>query len=172
MNGKIIMVQIQNRAFQMIRNAMIWHFVLNLGDLLTLKHRIFRLCFFCISCLYFHFQSWKHQALEYLFHCEYNIVFLNGDVFKIDNWNYALRVPSFDSTSNFISYKHIKIRGLRSDMLMATHNISWKYVVLCVKVIFQVFCKKILLIFIIFWKVRNSNFQQTLINGCFQKQLC
>ena len=26
-------------------------------DLLTLKHRIFRLFFFCIRCLYFHLQS-------------------------------------------------------------------------------------------------------------------
>ena len=156
----------------MVRNAMIWHFVLNSGDLLTLKHRIFRLFdFFCISCLYFHLQSWKHQALQCLFYCEYNIVFLNGDVFKTANWNYGLRVPSFDSASCFISYKHIKIRGLRSDTLMATHNISWKYAILCVKVIFQVFCLNFLLIFIIFWKVRNSNFQQTLINGCFQKQL-
>ena len=138
-NGKIIKIQIQKRAFQVISNAMIWHFVLNLGDWLTLKHCIFRL-FFCISCLYFHLQSWKHQALEYLFHCEYNIVFLNGDVFKTANWNYGLQVPSFDSAACFIFYNHIKIRGLRSDMLMATHNISWKYVILCVKVIFQVFC--------------------------------
>ena len=135
-NGKIIKIQIQKMAFQMIRNAMIWHFVLNSGDLLNLKHRISRLFVF----LYFHLQSWKHQALEYLFHCEYNIVFVNGDVFKTANWNYGLRVASFDSAPCFISYKHIKIRGLRSAMLMETHNISWKYVILCVKVIFQVFC--------------------------------
>ena len=72
----------------MIRNAMIWHFVLNSGDLFTLKHCIFRL--FPYSVL---------KTLEYLFNCEDNIVFLNGDVFKTANWNNDLGVPSFGSAA-------------------------------------------------------------------------
>ena len=140
-NGKVIKMQIQKVAFQMIRNAMIRHFVLNSDDLLILKHLIIRLfIFFLYSCLYFNLQSWKHQALEYLFHGEDNIVFLNADVFKTANWNNGLGVPLFGSAAYFIFYKHIKIRGLGSDMLMAKQNISWKLAILCIKVIFQVFC--------------------------------
>ena len=49
-NGKVIKMQIQKVAFQMIRNAMIRHFVLNSDDLLILKHLIIRLfIFFCIA---------------------------------------------------------------------------------------------------------------------------
>ena len=93
--------------------------------------------------------------------------YLNQDV----EWQDKCRLL----TVPHVFYKHIKICGLGSDMLKATQNIGWKYacdmLILCAKVIFQGLCKKIFIVFIVFWKLRNSYFQGPPFSGCFRKQL-
>ena len=57
--------------------------------------------------------------------------------------------------------------SLRQHRILVEHTL-----VICSRLFFKDFAKNIQLIFIIFWKVRNSYFQGPLFSGCFRKQLC